>query len=125
MKLKKKSISLLMVLAMLFSTVSFTFDATALGAEPDAITPFSAAAFRRPSPAVTLDADVTRAGAAGDTTMAAGNTPQSHLRRTLYNRYVCPRHTPVKHPNGPRSASSSMAVTITSITVTGGTVTPT
>ena len=129
MKLKKKSISLLMVLAMLFSTVSFTFDATALGAEPDAITPFSAAAFRRPSPAVTLDVtDVTRVGAAGDTTMAAGNTIKKATPSGV--PYITGTYASQAYagetPEWPKiSFLSSMAVTITSITVTGGTVTPT
>ncbi len=123
MSKNKRFLSLLMVMTMILSSVSIGFSAVAAGAEPQVVGAFNAAAYRRPAPDVTLDVtDVTRVGAAGDTSMGSGTnikkaTPSGVPYITgTYATQAYAGETP-KWPA--ISFTSSVEVTITSISISG------
>lgn len=116
-------------MAMIISSVSMGFSAVAVGAEPQAVNPFDAATYRRPSPNITLDVtDVTRVGASGDTSMGSGtNIKKATPSGVPYitGTYALQAYAG-ETPRWPSIAfTSSEAVTISSIVITGGSASPT
>ena len=129
MKKSKRFLSLLMAITIVFTSISIGLSTAAVGAEPQAVVPFSASAFRRPAPNITLDVtDVTRVGASGDTSMGSGTNIKKATPSGVpyisggYASQAYDGETPV----WPGIAfTSSVPVTITSIAITGGSASPT
>lgn len=129
MSRSKRFLSMLMVIAMLTTTVSIGLTVFAVSPAPQAMTAFNPETFRRPTPNITLDVtDVTRVGASGDTSFGSGNTIKRAtpsgvpFTTATYASQAYDGETPV----WPSIAfTSSSSVTITSITITGGSASPT
>jgi len=125
----KRFLSLLMAATMIFTSISMGLSTLSIGASAQSLTAFSAAAFRRPAPNITMDVtDVTRVGAASDSSMDSGTiikkaTPSGVPYMTgTYASQAYAGETPV----WPAIAfTSSKPVTITSISITGGSASPT
>jgi len=128
MKIKKRAVSVFLALSVLFSCAGFGSSLRVRSAEAQSILPFNAGTFRRPFPLVSLDVtDVTRVGAPGDTNYGSGTTIKKSTLSGVpyitgtYASQCLAGETPV----WPQIVfTSSVQVTITSVTVTGGTVSP-
>ncbi|HQK73713.1 MAG TPA: InlB B-repeat-containing protein, partial [Clostridiales bacterium] len=120
----RKLLSVLMVTALVLASVGMGVGSSAQeAAQPQALTPFSTSAFRRPAPDVTLDVtDVTRVGAAGDDTMGSGNTIKKATQSGVpyvtgtYGSQALAGETPYWPTI---SFASSVAVSNVTVTLTG------
>lgn len=123
MRKTKRFLSLLMIASLLAASVSMGIGSFAAGAGSQAISPFTTAGYRRPSPAITMDvSDVVRVGASGNTSMGSGNTIKKATPSGVpyitgtYASQAYAGETPV----WPKIVfTSSLAVNIVSVTITG------